>query len=253
MYWSMSPCTKRLQRSTRSFAPFSGVLFHCCALASLTPDHRAHRRARGEPGRCLQKFAALELTHALSSLMDAEHVEVHRWLVAASCSEPRAGRRVEQVRARKIGHEADAIAGAAIDAIADERRDLLPVEAAEELRIGAGRLDDDDVGGQAVAVRPARNARAACRRAPAGRRLRRALARHRQAARRRRTRRLARRRRCARCPARRFIAGEPMKPATNVFDRRVVELERIARSARRCRRASRRCGRPSSSPRSGRA
>src|SRR5215831_18292302 len=30
----MSPWTKRLQRSTRSFAPFSGVLLHC-ALASL--------------------------------------------------------------------------------------------------------------------------------------------------------------------------------------------------------------------------
>src|SRR4249919_3640438 len=30
----MSPWTKRLQRSTRSFAPFSGVLLHC-AFASL--------------------------------------------------------------------------------------------------------------------------------------------------------------------------------------------------------------------------
>src|SRR6185436_17459477 len=35
MYWSMSPCTKRLQRSTRSLAPFSGALFHC-AWASFT-------------------------------------------------------------------------------------------------------------------------------------------------------------------------------------------------------------------------
>src|SRR5215470_6168719 len=35
MYWSMSPCTKRLQRSTRSLAPFSGVLFHW-ACASFT-------------------------------------------------------------------------------------------------------------------------------------------------------------------------------------------------------------------------
>src|SRR5690349_14615847 len=36
MYWSMSPCTKRLQRRTRSFAPFSGTLFHCWAAASFT-------------------------------------------------------------------------------------------------------------------------------------------------------------------------------------------------------------------------
>jgi len=35
MYWSMSPWTKRLQRSTRSFAPFSGWLFHW-ACASFT-------------------------------------------------------------------------------------------------------------------------------------------------------------------------------------------------------------------------
>src|SRR5258705_1675825 len=35
MYWSMSPWTKRLQRSTRSLAPFSGALFHC-ACASYT-------------------------------------------------------------------------------------------------------------------------------------------------------------------------------------------------------------------------
>ena len=31
MYWSMSPWTNRLHRSTRSFAPFSGVLFQACA------------------------------------------------------------------------------------------------------------------------------------------------------------------------------------------------------------------------------
>ncbi len=35
MYWSMSPWTKRLQRSTRSRASFSGALFHW-ACASLT-------------------------------------------------------------------------------------------------------------------------------------------------------------------------------------------------------------------------
>src|SRR6266853_1598063 len=37
MYWSMSPWTKRLQRSTRSFAPFSGWLFHwaCASFAQI--------------------------------------------------------------------------------------------------------------------------------------------------------------------------------------------------------------------------
>src|SRR5258708_7050170 len=35
MYWSMSPCTNRLQRSTRSLAPFSGTIVYCCATASV--------------------------------------------------------------------------------------------------------------------------------------------------------------------------------------------------------------------------
>ena len=70
-----------------------------------------------------------------------------------SRAKTRAGRDVEQVRAGEIGHEPDAVAGAAIHALANERGHLLAVEAAEELRVGAGRLDDDDLGRETVGTR----------------------------------------------------------------------------------------------------
>src|SRR4249920_1202944 len=37
MYWSSSPATKRFQRSTRSFAPFSGFQAVCAPATSGTP------------------------------------------------------------------------------------------------------------------------------------------------------------------------------------------------------------------------
>src|SRR5437763_5361821 len=55
---------------------------------------------------------------------------------------------IEKMCARRIRIQSDTIAGTAARAIADQRRNLLSIETAEELRVGAGGLDDDDIGGQ---------------------------------------------------------------------------------------------------------
>ena len=64
MYASMSPCTKRLQRSTRSFAPFSGLNLSVgvCAAADARPQRAAgaERCGRGDAGRAFQELAAIE-------------------------------------------------------------------------------------------------------------------------------------------------------------------------------------------------
>src|SRR6266545_2050850 len=62
----MSPWTKRLQRSTRSFAPFSGALFHC-ACASFTQIIGAAAPA-ATPAPTLRKSLRLKLLIAPSSV-----------------------------------------------------------------------------------------------------------------------------------------------------------------------------------------
>ena len=137
-----------------------------------------------------------------------------KWL-EISRGEPSSARRVEQMRPRRdpardrSGRPARQSARSSIVAV-----DVLAVEAAIELRVGAGRLDDDDIDRQ-PASRRARSARGACRRARAARRRRGAFgaaARTPSSATRER-----RRRRRATTPGSMFIAGEPMKPATKVL------------------------------------
>src|SRR5579864_2730457 len=125
----MSPCTKRLQRRTRSAAPFSGVLFHCCALASLIQIIGPTAAPAANPADVFKNLRRLISLTTLSSRRVIRKTRCRaQGLGNASCGEPRAACRVEQMRARKIGDEPDAIARAAIHAIADERCDLLPVE-----------------------------------------------------------------------------------------------------------------------------
>ena len=161
----------------------------------------------------LQEFATFHVTHG--SLL-----RLWAWLILlcpmeslmrrAACRSPRRKR----APAPRSGVERDPVAGPAVDAIAHHRLDFLAIEPAIQLRVGAGRLDHDDVDRQSAARRPARNARDGCRRAPLaldgararGQRQRRAVRRMRRAATSRQSRRS---RECM------FIAGEPMKPATN--------------------------------------
>src|SRR5207247_9573684 len=68
----MSPWTKRLQRSTRSFAPFSGWLFHwaCASLiqiignaAAAAPPANGERLTAVRSGRALRGGVADDLDH----------------------------------------------------------------------------------------------------------------------------------------------------------------------------------------------
>src|SRR5690348_11351849 len=150
MYWSMSPCTKRLHRSTRSFAPFSGVLLHACAFASFT---QISGPAAAPAARPAEVFRNLRRLNSLTASLLLRDDPTMLWRFACtSRGEARSARRVEQMRARNVRHEADVVAGPAVDAIAHERGHLLPVEAAEQLRVGARGLDHDDLGRQAVAA-----------------------------------------------------------------------------------------------------
>src|SRR5438034_4340756 len=63
--------------------------------------------------------------------------------------------RVEEVRPREVGREVNVLARITIGAITDRRGDLSAVGAAIELRIGAGRLDDDDLRREAGAAKRA--------------------------------------------------------------------------------------------------
>ena len=58
----MSPCTKRLQRSTRSLAPFSGLKVDVCACASGGEDAGAGADGRrgGDAGRAFEELAAID-------------------------------------------------------------------------------------------------------------------------------------------------------------------------------------------------
>src|SRR5262245_50222163 len=141
MYWSMSPWTKRLQRSTRSFAPFSGVLLHC-ALASLIQMKGPTAALAATAADDCRNFRRLNVLMLRSS--DDGPSIVPSCPLNLSGSEPLSARRVEHMRPRGIGREMDAVARTAVRAIADGRRHVAAVEAAIELRVGAGRLDDDD-------------------------------------------------------------------------------------------------------------
>src|SRR6266545_7632614 len=71
-----------------------------------------------------------------------------RW--KSSDDEPLAARRVENMCSREIRRETNPVAGMAVGAIANRRRDLLAVETAVELRIRPGRLDNDHLDGDAA-------------------------------------------------------------------------------------------------------
>src|SRR5438094_7136744 len=133
----MSPWTKRLQRSTRNFAPFSGVLLHC-ASAFLTQMNG--------PTAAPAVTAAVDCRNLrrLNSLI-ASSFGCGRLLILPrnSRDEPLAAHRVENVGPREIGREVNPIPRTAVGPILDRRRHVLAIETAIELRVGSGRLDDD--------------------------------------------------------------------------------------------------------------
>src|SRR5262245_15877953 len=138
----MSPWTKRLQRNTRSFAPFSGVLLHCAfaSLIQMNGPAAAPAATAAADFRNLRRLNVLMLSPP--SMMGFRRLPCP---FGFSGDEALAARRVEHVRPRKVGRKMDPIAGMAIGAILDRRRHDLAVEAAVELRVGACRLDHDDL------------------------------------------------------------------------------------------------------------
>src|SRR5262245_21501067 len=129
MYWSMSPCTKRLQRSTRSRAPFSGWLFHW-AWASFTQTI-GRPAAAATPAPAFSKSLRLLL------------------MTPPLLSKSSAARRIEKVS--QLGAQADRLARMEIVPLAHHGGDIRAVDLAEDLRVGAGRLDYHHFGSQAFA------------------------------------------------------------------------------------------------------
>src|SRR5882762_2492801 len=123
----MSPWTKRLQRSTRSLAPFSGWLFHwaCASLIQII----GNAAAAATPAPAFSK--SLRLLLMFSSLCKSS-----------------AARRIEKIG--QLWLEAHRRAGLKGVALAHHRRDVDAGELAEDLRVGAGGLDHHHFRGHAV-------------------------------------------------------------------------------------------------------
>src|SRR5581483_4368517 len=132
-YWSSSPWTKRFQRSTRSRAPFSGLRLRVgapfCAKASVP-------------------IAAPAATHAVAFRKSLRFIVMVSSLECGS-REPAAARRIEKVGLP--GPEAHDLARPEVVPLAHDGGDLGAVDLAVDLRVGAGRLDHDHLGGEALA------------------------------------------------------------------------------------------------------
>ena len=116
---SSSPWTKRFQRSTRSFAPFSGVTLYCCAcaLAVKSADPVPSAPPAATPAVAFRKSRRLNLLMVSSSeetlpfesldVVQARIGETHatsRAPLAASnrCARPRSGFRLTRSPARQV-------------------------------------------------------------------------------------------------------------------------------------------------------
>src|SRR5438105_2962652 len=155
VYWSMSPCTKRLQRSTRSFAPFSGLNAMVCACADVANSALPAPIAAAtpaEPSRNLRRLNSL-----IVCLLDAvvcrpvEEIVVRR-RAHSSGGEALPGSCVEQVRALDVGLQVDRRAGGEVMALAEHGGQLDAVVPAGDERVHAGRLEHDHLRRDAARV-----------------------------------------------------------------------------------------------------
>src|SRR5262245_43076291 len=130
----MSPCTKRLQRSTRSLAPFSGLNAKPCAWASgvktaLPTPSDAAAATPAEPSRNLRR---LNCFMAVSFRDDPGS----RGNFCSGCKAC-AGGGVEQVGALQVGHDPDRAAGREPMALAEHHEDVCVARAALRPHDGA--------------------------------------------------------------------------------------------------------------------
>src|SRR3954453_4448635 len=137
-YCSSSPCTKRFQRSTRSLAPFSGWLVHCAwALAG----HSSGSDTAAAPAEAFFRNLRRSVMLFVSWVCDCERRD--------SAGQAHTAGGIEQVRARRVGAQADDFARPERMPVAEHARELDAGKFGEHLRVGTGRLDHYDLGGHA--------------------------------------------------------------------------------------------------------
>src|SRR5947209_14574620 len=150
----MSPWTKRLQRSTRRVAPFSGLSASVCARArgantAAPVPTPATAAALAEPSRNLRRFKGVSFISGVSCRSRVVIWRGARRRRAALGRETRAAAGVEQMRTRELGHEVDRAAGREVVTLAKDRGHLGAAVAAGDQRVGARGLEDDDLRGDA--------------------------------------------------------------------------------------------------------
>src|SRR5437764_9293912 len=139
----MSPWTNRLQRSTRSVAPFSGlnVRFWACAsgVHSAVPvPSVAAATAPADPSRNLRR-----LTSVIGvSFSNGDGVQEKRTLVCGLGGQASTGARIEEVGALDVGLQMNEAAGGEVVALAEHDREICPLVAAGDEDVGAGGLED---------------------------------------------------------------------------------------------------------------
>src|SRR5664279_6013413 len=136
----MSPCTNRLQRSTRSVAPFSGLSASVCAdpmegkSAAPVPSV-ATVATPAEPSRKRRRLICLSVI-VMSPLEVCLEMKLR--------GEPRAVAGIEEMRMLRVGNEVDGAARREIVTLAKDRRNVGRAMPAGHEGIGAGRLENDD-------------------------------------------------------------------------------------------------------------
>src|SRR5262245_49138152 len=140
----MSPCTKRLQRSTRSRAPFSGLNVSACACTAGAKIALAPKATpAAAPALVLTNLRRSNLVVIVCLLLSVGNGSGHQAPATAG---------VEQVRVREIGLQMDRAARRELVALAKHHRELGAVVAARDEGVGAGGLDHRHLGGDAAAV-----------------------------------------------------------------------------------------------------
>src|SRR5690348_10853932 len=126
---SSSPCTKRFQRSTRSFAPFSGFQAVCASASS------------GTPAAALPAMPAETFRKSLRFMLLM--VPSFGWI---SLGKPVAARPIENESVPRL--EAHRLARPEGMPLAHHGGDVHAVHLAVDLRVGAGRFHHHDLGAQ---------------------------------------------------------------------------------------------------------
>src|SRR5687768_9449537 len=140
----MSPCTKRLQRSTRSLAPFSGLsarVWAWTAGANTAPPAPTLAAAAtpAELSRNLRRLNSVMGSLLRWTFAGSRGKEIGSVPAARSGRQALAAAGVEQVRARQVGREVDRAARREVVALAEHGRDVDALVAAGDEGVHAGR------------------------------------------------------------------------------------------------------------------